>query len=273
MLGVLFAACSHRHPGALAEFTRLSSRTVTTKYGALKGYIETPSGRHLQPVEVFLGVPYATPPTGAMRFMPPGTPVHWRGVRMADRPAPVCPQRFPDIRNESDALKRMPLGRLDYLRRLLPHLQRQSEDCLYLNIYTPAIVGRDAVRLPVMMFIHGESYEWNSGNPYDGTVLASMGNVVVVTINFRLGILGFLPAMENSARGNNGLMDQVAALHWIQGNIAEFGGDPRNVTIFGHGTGAAFVNLLMLTPMARGRLVFSRIFSFVLSFPIACSAP
>lgn len=139
MLGVLFAACSHRHPGALAEFTRLSSRTVTTKYGALKGYIETPSGRHLQPVEVFLGVPYATPPTGAMRFMPPGTPVHWRGVRMADRPAPVCPQRFPDIRNESDALKRMPLGRLDYLRRLLPHLQRQSEDCLYLNIYTPAI--------------------------------------------------------------------------------------------------------------------------------------
>lgn len=139
LLGVLFAACSHRHPGALAEFTRLSSRTVTTKYGALKGYIETPSGRHLQPVEVFLGVPYATPPTGAMRFMPPGTPVHWRGVRMADRPAPVCPQRFPDIRNESDALKRMPLGRLDYLRRLLPHLQRQSEDCLYLNIYTPAI--------------------------------------------------------------------------------------------------------------------------------------
>lgn len=79
--------------------------------------------------------------------------------------------------------------------------------------------------------------------------------------------------MENSARGNNGLMDQVAALHWIQGNIAEFGGDPRNVTIFGHGTGAAFVNLLMLTPMARGRLAFSRIFSFVLSFPIACSAP
>lgn len=125
--------------GVLAEFTRLSSRTVTTKYGALKGYIETPNGRHLQPVEVFLGVPYATPPTGAMRFMPPGTPVHWRGVRMADRPAPVCPQRFPDIRNESDALKRMPVGRLEYLRRLLPHLQRQSEDCLYLNIYTPAI--------------------------------------------------------------------------------------------------------------------------------------
>ncbi|KAK8788970.1 hypothetical protein V5799_021254, partial [Amblyomma americanum] len=137
--------------GARAEFTRLSSRTVTTKYGALKGYIETPSPpppgpqqqsrqQHpLQPVEVFLGVPYAAPPTGAMRFMPPVSPAHWSGVRMADRLAPVCPQRLPDIGSESEAVKRMPLGRLEYLRRLLPHLQRHSEDCLYLNIYTPAI--------------------------------------------------------------------------------------------------------------------------------------
>ncbi|XP_023210237.1 neuroligin-3-like [Centruroides sculpturatus] len=103
-----------------------------------------------------------------------------------------------------------------------------------------------------MMYIHGESYEWNSGNPYDGSVLASFGNVVVITINYRLGVLGFLPAMEGSARGNYGLMDQVAALHWIQENVAEFGGDPRNVTLFGHGQGAACVNLLMLSPMAKG---------------------
>lgn len=254
-----------------AEFTRLSSRTVTTKYGALKGYIETPvppappgtqqqgqqssrqqqQHQQLQPVEVFLGVPYAAPPTGAMRFMPPVSPAHWSGVRMADRLAPVCPQRLPDIGSESEAVKRMPLGRLEYLRRLLPHLQRHSEDCLYLNIYTPAIVGRDAVRLPVLMFIHGESYEWNSGNPYDGTVMASLGNVVVVTINFRLGILGFLPAMGNSARANNGLLDQIAALHWIRDNIAEFGGDPANVTLAGHGTGAAMAHLLLLAPMAQ----------------------
>ncbi|KAH8040636.1 hypothetical protein HPB51_011951 [Rhipicephalus microplus] len=141
---------------AAAEFTRLSSRTVTTKYGALKGYIETPvppgtqgqqSSRQqqLQPVEVFLGVPYAAPPTGAMRFMPPVSPAHWSGVRMADRLAPVCPQRLPDIGSESEAVKRMPLGRLEYLRRLLPHLQRHSEDCLYLNIYTPAI-GQSCIR-------------------------------------------------------------------------------------------------------------------------------
>ncbi|KAH7962212.1 hypothetical protein HPB52_014914 [Rhipicephalus sanguineus] len=101
------------------------------------------------------------------------------------------------------------------------------------------------------MFIHGESYEWNSGNPYDGTVMASVGNVVVVTINFRLGILGFLPAMGNSARANNGLLDQIAALHWIRDNIAEFGGDPANVTLAGHGTGAAMAHLLLLAPMAQ----------------------
>lgn len=257
LLALLFAPLPQLGAG---EFTRLSSRTVTTKYGALKGYIETPSPpqsaqqqqRHLlQPVEVFLGVPYAAPPTGAMRFMPPVSPAHWSGVRMADRLAPVCPQRLPDIGSESEAVKRMPLGRLEYLRRLLPHLQRHSEDCLYLNIYTPAVVGRDAVRLPVLMFIHGESYEWNSGNPYDGTVLASLGNVVVVTINFRLGILGFLPAMGNSARANNGLLDQIAALHWIRDNIAEFGGDPANVTVAGHGTGAAMAHLLLLAPMAQ----------------------
>ncbi|KAG8199767.1 hypothetical protein JTE90_000860 [Oedothorax gibbosus] len=116
-----------------------------------------------------------------------------------------------------------------------------------------SIVGRDdSARLPVMVFIHGESYDWNSGNSYDGSVLASFGNVVVVTINFRLGLLGFLPALDDSSRGNYGLMDQVAALHWIQENIPGFGGNPKNVTVFGHGNGAACVNLLMLSPLARG---------------------
>lgn len=142
-LAVLVTPCSANSGG------RLSSRTVTTKYGALKGSIVSPEGglRHsLQPVEVFLGVPYASAPIGAMRFMPPGTPTHWKGIRMADRPAPVCPQRPPFVHNETDALRRMPAGRLEHLRRLLPHLQKQSEDCLYLNIYTPA-VGKFATQL------------------------------------------------------------------------------------------------------------------------------
>ncbi|CAG2169935.1 unnamed protein product [Oppiella nova] len=102
------------------------------------------------------------------------------------------------------------------------------------------------------MFIHGESYEWNSGSSYDGSVLASYGNVVVVTINYRIGVLGFFPSLDGTARGNFGLMDQVAGLHWIQENIKEFGGDETNVTIIGHGHGAACVNFLMLSPMARG---------------------
>ncbi|GFS78373.1 neuroligin-4, X-linked [Nephila pilipes] len=116
--------------------------------------------------------------------------------------------------------------------------------------------GRESSRVPVLVFIHGESYEWNAGNPYDGSVLASFGKVVVVTVNFRLGVLGFLPVMEGSARGNYGLTDQVAALHWIQENIAEFGGDPKNVTIFGQGYGAACVNFLVLSPMSKGSSLF-----------------
>ncbi|KAL1471094.1 hypothetical protein MTO96_023873 [Rhipicephalus appendiculatus] len=120
------------------------------------------------------------------------------------------------------------------------------------------ILARDPTKLPVIMFIHGESYEWNSGNAYDGSVLASYGNVVVVTINYRLGILGFLPAMDGASRANNGLLDQIAALHWIHENIDVFGGDHRNVTILGHGHGAACVNFLMMSPMAKDNGLFQR---------------
>uniref|UniRef100_A0A8W7PZ26 Carboxylesterase type B domain-containing protein n=1 Tax=Anopheles coluzzii TaxID=1518534 RepID=A0A8W7PZ26_ANOCL len=106
--------------------------------------------------------------------------------------------------------------------------------------------------LPVIVFLHGESFEWNSGNPYDGTVLASYSDLVVVTLNYRLGILGFLnanPSPQLRARvANYGLMDQMAALHWVQQNIAKFGGDPATVTLAGHGSGAACINFLMTSP-------------------------
>uniref|UniRef100_A0A182VH02 COesterase domain-containing protein n=1 Tax=Anopheles merus TaxID=30066 RepID=A0A182VH02_ANOME len=114
-----------------------SSRIVHTKYGAVSGTIEHLDGRHLDPVEAFRGVPYASPPVGNLRFMPPVTGALWSGVKKADRFSPVCPQRLPDIYNETAALERMPRGRLEYLRRLLPYLRNQSEDCLYLNIYVP----------------------------------------------------------------------------------------------------------------------------------------
>lgn len=123
--------------GLTVETRRLSSRVVNTKYGSLRGFLAQLPGRTLPNVEVFLGVPYASPPLGSLRFMPPVTPSHWRGVRMADRFGAVCPQKLPDIRNETEALKRMPAGRLEYLKKLLPLLQNHSEDCLYLNIYVP----------------------------------------------------------------------------------------------------------------------------------------
>lgn len=116
---------------------QLTSRTVRTKYGDVSGVIVTLDSRHLEPVEVFRGIPYASPPLGSLRFMPPVTGALWSGVKVADRFGPVCPQRLPDISNETAALKRMPTGRLEYLKRLMPYLKNQSEDCLYLNIYAP----------------------------------------------------------------------------------------------------------------------------------------
>ncbi|XP_046988150.1 neuroligin 4-like [Schistocerca americana] len=123
---------------ASAAAQTLSSRVVRTKYGDVSGLIVTFDSRHLEPVEVFRGVPYASPPKGTLRFMPPVSGARWSGVKAADRFGPVCPQRLPDISNETAALRRMPRGRLEYLKRLLPYLQNQSEDCLFLNIYAPA---------------------------------------------------------------------------------------------------------------------------------------
>ncbi len=117
--------------------TLTSSRIVRTKYGDVTGVIVTPDSRHLDSVEIFRGIPYASPPVGNLRFMPPVTGALWSGVKLADKFSPVCPQRLPDFANETAALKRMPKGRLNYLRRLMPYLQNQSEDCLYLNIYVP----------------------------------------------------------------------------------------------------------------------------------------
>lgn len=124
-----------------SEFTfkHLSTRVVNTRYGTVRGFISTLSNRQLQPVEVFLGVPYAGPPIGSLRFMPPVTSPYWSGIKITDKFGSVCPQKYPNISNETEALKRMPLGRYKYLQKLYPYFINQSEDCLYLNIYAPAI--------------------------------------------------------------------------------------------------------------------------------------
>lgn len=114
------------------------TRIVQTRFGKLQGLVKPMNiNKHLKPIEVFLGVPYATPPTGSNRFSPTRTPLPWDGVRLSTAPGPVCPQKLPAVGNETAALSRMPKGRLDYLKRLLPLLRNQSEDCLYLNIYAP----------------------------------------------------------------------------------------------------------------------------------------
>lgn len=118
---------------------KISTRIVQTRYGRLQGLIiPMDAHRYLKPIEIFLGVPYATPPVQSNRFSPTRAPSPWDGIRVSDKLGPVCPQKLPDISNETAALDRMPKGRLEYLKRLLPYLRNQSEDCLYLNIYAPA---------------------------------------------------------------------------------------------------------------------------------------
>ncbi|XP_030040093.2 uncharacterized protein LOC115455607 [Manduca sexta] len=228
---------------------RRLTREYHLRQGALRGLIVKPSRQYdLQYVEMFLGIPYAAPPTGNFRFMPPVSAPPWPGVRMATRFAPVCPQALPPIKKDNPPS----LGRQHYLNRLKPFLANESEDCLYLNIYVP-YREQKSKKFPVLVFIHGDSFEWSSGNPYDGRILASYGNIMVITVNFRLGILGFMkPSLTEHVYGNNGLLDQLAALQWIKDNIEDLNGDPNSVTLMGHGTGAACVNFLMLSPISNG---------------------
>lgn len=211
------AAQSEQHP------------EVRTASGKLKGAAE-------KDVVAFKGIPYAAAPTGERRWRPPVAPANWRGVRDASRYGAACPQ--PDDHKEAWA-------------RVGP----TSEDCLFLNVWRPAAPGK----YPVMVFLHGGGFTYGAaGVPlYDGANLARRG-VVLVSMNYRLGLLGFLahPALTKadpgSLLGNYGIMDQIEALRWVQRNIAAFGGDPHNVTIFGESAGAGVVQVLMGSPQAKG---------------------
>ncbi|MGH8674856.1 MAG: carboxylesterase/lipase family protein, partial [Burkholderiales bacterium] len=205
---------------------------VATKYGELLGE----RGRG---VLVFRGIPYARPPVGALRYRPPQRLDPWTGVRDARAFGPAAPQYA---------------GALASALRFL--VGRTSEDCLYLNVWTPAA---DSGRRPVLVWIHGGAFIIGAGSQslYDGSVLARRGDVVVVTINYRLGALGFLRLRELSegripATGNEGLLDQIAALEWVRDEIAAFGGDPGNVTIFGESAGAMSCATLLGSPRAQG---------------------
>jgi para-nitrobenzyl esterase len=183
-------------------------------------------------VNEFLGIPYAAPPVGALRWRPPQPASRWSGVRDAMQFAPHCPQ------------PPSPFGQAS-----------TSEDCLFLNVFTPRHKDEDGSRQPVMVWIHGGALITGESDDYIPTKLVEDG-VTVVTINYRLGALGFLahPALAdaNGQSGDYGLMDQQAALRWVQRNIARFGGDPRNVTIFGESAGGLSVLSQIASPQARG---------------------
>lgn len=193
-------------------------------------------------VRAFRGVPFARPPVGPLRFAPPQPPDPWTGIRSAETFGPVSHQG-------TIGLGFMGAGQ-----------QTQSEDCLYLNVWTPDLGGRR----PVMVWVHGGAFLLGAGSEplYDGSRLASRGDVVVITINYRLGALGYLahPTLRDEATGacgNWGLLDQIAAIEWVRDNAEAFGGDPSQITLFGESAGSMSVTTMMAAPRARG--LFKRV--------------
>ncbi|XP_055991459.1 neuroligin-4, X-linked isoform X1 [Sorex fumeus] len=257
------------------KFTLLDGQAqypvVNTNYGKIRGLRTPLPNEILGPVEQYLGVPYASPPTGERRFQPPEPPSSWTGVRNATQFPSVCPQHLDERSLLHDML---PIWFTANLDTLMTYVQDQNEDCLYLNIYVPTEDGANRkknaddmtsneggededihdqnIKKPVMVYIHGGSYMEGTGNMIDGSILASYGNVIVITINYRLGILGFLSTGDQAAKGNYGLLDQIQALRWIEENVGAFGGDPKRVTIFGSGAGASCVSLLTLSHYSEG---------------------
>jgi para-nitrobenzyl esterase len=198
--------------------------TVVVAQGTLHGLVDA---KHRE----FLGIPFGAPPLGDLRFRPPKAAPSWSGVREATQFGSSCPQP-PVIGGAAST----------------------NEDCLYLNVYTPL----KGSKLPVMVWIHGGGFFLGAGSQFDGATMANRGNVIVVTINYRLSVLGFLSipglAAENAngASGDYGLMDQQAALGWVKANVAKFGGDADNVTIFGESAGGGSVVAHLASPTSSG---------------------
>jgi len=227
-LGLLLVGSS------LLSFSNLSAAAprAATATGVVEG-VQEASG-----VKSFKGIPYAAPPVGQLRWKAPQPAKKWKATRKADHFAARCMQLplFSDMVFRSDGI---------------------SEDCLYLNVWTPATSARE--KLPVLVYFYGGGFQAGDGSEprYDGEAMAAKG-IVTLTVNYRLNVFGFYAHPEltkespHHASGNYGLMDQAAALQWVQKNIAAFGGDPRRVTIAGESAGSFSVSAQMINPMARG---------------------
>lgn len=202
------------------------------------------AGKPLEGVEAFLGIPYAGDTGGQNRWRAPQPAPKWSGVRQATDFGPDCQQEPPHV----------PPGGSPWSAEYFP-TKAMSEDCLFVNVWRPTSAAGGT--LPVMVWIHGGGFAGGSGSVplYDGTALARQG-IVVVSLNYRVGVFGFLahPALtqEAGSSGNYGLMDQIAALHWVRDNIRQFGGEPAQVTIAGQSAGAASVHALLASPRAAG---------------------
>ncbi|XP_013415492.2 fatty acyl-CoA hydrolase precursor, medium chain-like [Lingula anatina] len=221
---------------------------VQTSNGKLRGFAaETVLGRVIQ----FLGVPYAKPPVGPLRWQLPEPPDNWNGVRSAKDFGPSCPQKF--------TTQLTHIYPKEFVRARIQN-QKISEDCLFLNIYVPKTVEVNRYDpLPVFVFKHGGKYEWGSGTEFNGTFLALQGNIIVISFNYRLNIFGFLSNGEAELGGNYGMFDTVRVLEWIQTNIRAFGGDPSRVTLGGESAGGVTVDIfLSVSPIMRNRRLFRR---------------
>jgi para-nitrobenzyl esterase len=217
--------------GSSTGGTASAPPNVTTTHGVLAGS-NTAAGIH-----AYLGIPFASPPVGGLRWRPPQPLERWDGVRDATQFGPAPVQK-------------------SFLDALIGDLGTQSEDCLYLNVWTPVV--SQTAKLPVMIWIHGGGFVAGATNQpvFNGARLAERG-VVVVSVAYRVGVLGFLAHPELSGEGsgtsgNYGLLDQIAGLRWVQENITAFGGDSGNVTIFGESAGGIAVSMLAASPHARG---------------------
>lgn len=238
MFSVSKAACALAAAAFLAlSFTAYAADPLTVKSNDGKVHGKTINDGK---VRAWLGIPYAAPPVGDLRWKAPEPAAKWKGERDATKFGAHCAQNhvFDDMVFQDDTK----LG---------------SEDCLFLNVYAPATADKNS-KLPVMYWIHGGGYSGGSGDEprHNGDFLPLKG-VVLVTINYRLGVFGFLATSDlqkeqGGSAGNYGLMDMVAGLQWVKNNIKEYGGDPSNVTIFGESAGSFAVSTLMASPMAQG---------------------
>lgn len=229
-LGVLFVCLL----GCAPENT--TSPTIDEQVQISNGLIRGAVGA--DGLKQYQGIPYAAAPIGSLRWAPPAPAASWPGVRDATSIGPACPQPVPAEGSFYGGTE-----------------LQTDEDCLFLNVWTRA--EQEDANLPVMVWIHGGALVTGSGGEYPGALLTSKG-VVLVTINYRLGRFGFHAHPDLSAEsaqgasGNQGLRDQIAALHWVRENIEKFGGNPENVTIFGESAGSLSVSLLQASPLAKG---------------------